>query len=131
MYAFGDAYLFVAAFGLLALVPTARRSAGSTLPRVLGRAVGGRRRSGDHRHRGSNLLRNRQRRRVAFRARRVGELLGAAHPAGADLAPTFLVVALIAPYRTPRLALFAAAAASSPSSGSQRSRWFVPLYFAG
>ena len=130
MYAFGDAVLFVAVFGLLALVPTA-----------------------------AALYWLRPYRRFWIALSSVGVAVAATGAAAAVLfvlgkddapdtalgalasfavlrillapvlAPTFLVVGLIASFRAPRLALLAAAIVELAVVACAAFAWFVPLYF--
>ncbi len=127
MYAFGDAVLFVAVFGLLALVPTAvalywlrpyRRFwtglAGVALAVAATGAAGAAAFALD-RHSGPD---------AGLGALSVLRILLAF-----ALAPAFLVMAWIAPYRSSRLALLAAAGVELAVVAFALVSWFLPLNF--
>jgi hypothetical protein len=130
MYAFGDAYLFIAVFGVLALVPT-----GAALYwlwpyhriwvvlSVLGLVVASTGIAaatvfalGRHAVAPSLLATW-----AAFSVLRI--LLAPV------LAPAFLVGALFTPYRPPRVGLLAATVAELAVLAFAVLVWFVPLYF--
>jgi hypothetical protein len=129
MYAFGDAYVFVAVFGLLALVPTGaalyflrpyRRvwvvlSALSLCVAITGVAAAALFALGRHAAAPSAL--------ATWASLSVLRILLAP-----VLAPAFLVVALFSPHRFPRFALLAATAMELAVVAFAVLVWFVPLH---
>ena len=130
MYAFGDSYLFIAIFGLLALVPTGAAlyflrpyravwivlSAVGGCVAITGVAAAALFVVGRDAVAPSTL--------AAWAAFSVLRILLAP-----ILGPTFLVVALFTPYRVPRYALLAATAMELAVVVFAGLVWFVPLYF--
>ena len=129
MYAFGDAYLFIAVFGVLALVPTgaalyflrpyrpvwiALSSVGVCVA-ITGVAAAVLFALGRDAAAPSTL--------AAWASFSVLRILLAP-----ILAPAFLVVALFTPYRFPRLALLAATAMELAVVAFAGVVWFVPLF---
>lgn len=130
MYAFGDAYLFIAVFGLLALVPTGAAlyflrpyrpvwivlSALGLCVAVTGVAAAALFAVGRDSVAPSSL--------AAWADFSVLRILLAP-----ILAPAFLVVALFTPYRFPRFALLTATAMELAVVAFAGAVWFVPLFF--
>jgi hypothetical protein len=127
MYAFGDAVLFVGVFALLALAPTAAALYWLRPYRTIWIGLA------------SVAVAVASTGAVGAAIFALGRYSGPASMLGAlsvlrillacILAPTFLVVALIAPSRGPRVALLAAAAIELAVVMVAAFSWFVPLYF--
>jgi Na+-translocating ferredoxin:NAD+ oxidoreductase RnfA subunit len=130
MYAFGDSYLFIAVFGLLALVPTGAAlyflrpyrpvwtalSALGLCVAITGVAAAVLFAVGRHEVVPSTL--------TAWADFSVLRILLAP-----ILAPVFLVVALFTPFRFPRFALLVAAVMELAVVAFAGLVWFVPLFF--
>jgi len=130
MYAFGDTYLFIAVFGLLALVPTGAAlyflrpyrpvwialSALGLCVAITGVAAAVLFSIGRDAVAPSTL--------AAWASFSVLRILLAP-----ILAPAFLVVALFTPYRRPRFALLTATALELAVVAFAGVVWFVPLFF--